>query len=319
MTGAYNEFQSIKLGVCDCYWVPSGSKSEVFLGLTKGGVELNYNPEWYEITVDQFGNTLTDAALIGETISVKIPLAETDMNKLKMFCHTGTWDEETKKLTFGRFPGMRLETVAGSLRLHPIANGMDRSEDVTIYKAVNRAPLVLNYRIDGERIYETEFFGMIKRSNGPGKFLFEIGDSTTEAEITLPSDLEEQVQAQNGDFEVSPKTISNLVTTEGANHTVQFYVSCYFNYITYDITSEVTYTLIGNSNLKNSLGNLVDLVTISSTGLVTAVSSTDIEGGTFGSENTPIEDGSVITDAIQISWAGKTHVIPIKVVYHPES
>ena len=58
MTGAYNEFQSIKLGVCDCYWVPSGSNSEVFLGLTKGGVELNYNPEWYEITVD-VGNTLT--------------------------------------------------------------------------------------------------------------------------------------------------------------------------------------------------------------------------------------------------------------------
>ena len=35
--------------------------NEVFLGLTKGGVELNYNPEWYEITVDLFGNTLTDA------------------------------------------------------------------------------------------------------------------------------------------------------------------------------------------------------------------------------------------------------------------
>lgn len=319
MTGAYNEFQSIKLGVCDCYWVPPGSNAEVFLGLTKGGVELNYTPEWYEITVDQFGNTLTDAALVGETISVKIPLAETDMNKLKMFCHTATWDEETQKLTFGRFPGMRLETVAGKLRLHPIANGMDRSEDVTIYKAVNRAPLVLNYRIDGERIYETEFFGMIKRSNGPGKFLFEIGDSTTEAGITLPSDLEEQVQAQNGDFEVSPKTITNLVTTEGANHTVQFYVSCYFNYITYDITSEVTYTLIGNSNLKNSSGNLVDLVTISSTGQVTAVSSTAITGGTFGAEDTSIADGSEITDVIQISWAGKTHVIPIKVVYHPES
>jgi hypothetical protein len=116
---------------------------------------------------------------------------------------------------------------------------------------------------------------------------------------------------------VSPKTISNLVTTEGANHTVQFYVSCYFNYITYDITSEVTYTLIKNSNLQNSLGDPVDLVTISPTGLVTAVSSTAIADGTFGSGNTPIVDGSVITDAIQISWAGKTHVIPVTVVYHP--
>ena len=108
---------------------------------------------------------------------------------------------------------------------------------------------------------------------------------------------------------VSQNDPCNLVTTEGANHTVQFYVSCYFNYITYDITSEVTYTLIGNSNLKNSSSQLVDLVTISLTGLVTAVSSTAIAGGTFGPENTSIADGSEITDAIQISWAGKTHVI----------
>lgn len=312
----YNEFETIKLGVCDCFWAPPDSDAEVFLGLTKGGVDLTYTPEWYEITVDQFGKTLTDAALVGETVSVKIPLAETDTNKLKMFCHTATWDSTNKKLTFGRFPGMRLESVAGKLRLHPIANGADLSEDVTIFKAVNRAPLELGYKIDAERIYQTEFFGMIKRTNGPGKFLFEIGDSSTETTPDIPNNLEEAVQAQNGDFNVSPVTIDSLVTTEGANHTVQFTVECVYNYTTYDITDLVTYSLLGNSNLKDSESATVALVTISNTGLVTAVSSSAIEGGTFGAENTAIEDGSQITDAIQIIWAGKTHVIPVKVTYH---
>lgn len=311
----YNEFETIKLGVCDCFWTPPDSEAEVFLGLTKGGVDLTYTPEWYEITVDQFGNTLTDAALVGETVSVKIPLAETDTNKLRMFCHTATWDATRKKLTFGRFPGMRLESVAGKLRLHPIANGTDLSEDVTIFKAVNRAPLELGYKIDAERIYQTEFFGMIKRANGPGKFLFEIGDASTETTPDIPNDLEAAVQAQNGDFNVSPTTIDSLVTTSGANHTVQFTVECVYNYITYDITDMVTYTLLANSNLKNSSNAAVPLATISSTGLVTAVSSESIAGGTFGSENTTIVDGSQITDAIQITWAGKTHVIPIKVTY----
>lgn len=312
----YNEFETIKLGVCDCFWTAPDSQVEVFLGLTKGGVDLTYTPEWYDITVDQFGKTLTDAALVGETVSVKIPLAETDMNKLKMFCHTGTWDDAKKKLTFGRFPGMRLESAAGKLRIHPIANGSDLTEDVVIFKAVNRAPLDLGYKIDAERIYQTEFFGMIKRSNSTGSFLFEIGDSSTQVESVDTTNLEEAVQAQNGDFNVSPSTISNLVTTAGANHTVQFTVECIYNYITYDITNLVTYTLLNNSNLKNSSETLTNVATISSTGLVTAVNSATIAGGTSGAENTAIAEGSQITDAIQISWAGKTHVIPITVTYH---
>lgn len=310
------EFESIKLGVCDCFWTPNGSTSEVFLGLTKGGVELNYTPEWYEINVDQFGKTLTDAALVGESISVKIPLAETDNNKLKMFAHTGTWNETDKKLTFGRFPGMRLELVAGKLRLHPIAMGTDRSEDVTIYKAVNRAPLKLNYKIDGERIYETEFFGMIKRGNGPGKFLWEIGDSTVATVPTTPTDLETNVQAENGDFDVSPTTISSLVSTAGANHTVQFAVQCLYNYVTYDITDQATYELANTSNLKNASSVSVPIASISSTGLVTAFDSADVTGGTFGATNTEIAEGSAITDAIRITWAGKTHIIPVTVTYH---
>lgn len=307
-------FETIKIGVCDCFWRPTPTEAiptpdEIYLGLTKGGVELTYTPEWHEITVDQFGNSVTESVLIGEQVQVNVPLAETDLDKLSMFSHTatkvsasevqtGTVQIETttvsgsvslagnaevivtskdlvdstktilvaveesdeaitvaekirqslttdpdiselftvsgedsniiltkklvgetdellnisidngdcegldkiaisantqsgsptitqtkEKLTFGRKPGYRLEGLAGRIRLHPIALGNSNEEDVIIYKAVNKAPLQLNYKLDEERIYSTEFHGIVERQSAEdeiqgvdGSFLWQIGD-----------------------------------------------------------------------------------------------------------------------------------------------
>lgn len=183
-------FGTIKIGVCDCFWRPvptdvNPNPDEIFLGLTKGGVMLTYTPEWHDITVDQFGNTNAESVLIGERVSVSIPLAETDLNKLELFVHTANKIVEGNKtkLTFGRRPGFRLEGLAGQLRLHPIAMGNSKEDDVIIYRAVNRAALELNYRLDQERIFNTEFQGMVERQsvedelNGvDGNFLWQIGE-----------------------------------------------------------------------------------------------------------------------------------------------
>lgn len=309
-------FETIKIGVCDCFWRPTPTEAipspeEIYLGLTKGGVELTYTPEWHEITVDQFGNSATESVLIGEQVQVNVPLAETDLDKLSMFSHTATKiskidtqegqvqietatvsgsittggnveviitskdledspktilvaveelddsdtvankirqaltddtdvsevftvtgedsdiiltkklvgvNDETlnisidngdcegldtvaisantqsgsptvvtnkEKLTFGRKPGYRLEGLAGRIRLHPIALGNSNEEDVIIYKAVNKAPLQLNYKLDEERIYATEFYGIVERQSVEdelqgvdGSFLWQIGDPT---------------------------------------------------------------------------------------------------------------------------------------------
>ena len=171
------DFDSVKLGVCDAYWTPAGkdpATDEIFLGLTKGGCELTYTPEWYDLQVDRYGKSPTDSALVGEAIAVKIPLAETDLNKIKLFAHTATkvlGFDDNYKLTFGRFPGFRLGEYAGRLRLHPIANGANKGEDVILYKSVNKAPLQLNYKLDEERIFQTEFIGMIKRDHVNGSLL----------------------------------------------------------------------------------------------------------------------------------------------------
>ena len=248
------DFDSVKLGVCDAFWTPVGG-SEVFLGLTKGGCDLTYTPEWYNIQVDRYGKSQIDASLVGEAIVVKIPLAETDMRKLEMFAHTRTKVPNTEnfnKLTFGRFPGFRLGQFAGLLRLHPIANGSNRAEDVVIYKAVNKAPLDLKYKLDEERIFETEFIGMIKRSNISGAMLWQIGDPSTLDVISLsptfdfiglPSNLADVVLGSHGYIWGSP-SIGEVTTTgvSQALRTASFRLYTEFNGMAYDITKAGVYT-----------------------------------------------------------------------------
>ena len=300
------DFESVKLGVCDIHW---NEAPEVFLGLTKGGCELSYIPSYHDMKVDQYGDTIIDKSLLGEKISVKVPLAETDLDKIEMFCHLARkneqdeWSEgrvvntvapsvpingdifvdditdpanpivhvysagewissnlpgelavaasigntqitladdtglsvgdfigiglgtanyeikeitalpganvveftaltkahaigettgvsvpvsepgvpvindlwfdvandklyiymKKKKLTFGRKPGKRLTQFAKKLRIHPIAV-IGTSEDVIIYKAVNKAPLELAYKTNEERVFECEFFGQVVRA-----------------------------------------------------------------------------------------------------------------------------------------------------------
>jgi len=319
MSGTQQTFETIKIGVCDSFWRPLPSLAnpnpdEIYLGLTKGGVELTYTPDWHEIQVDQFGKTATESVLVGEDIKVKVPLAETDLDKLSLFTHTSTKIAETAnvtpgtaqvetatiagtieaagagnanitvtaqgmngspktisvavanddtatlvagkvrdalsadadviaffdvsgaddkvvltckvatdndatlniasdngtctgliaaptsantqagvaastatktKLTFGRKPGFRLEGLAGQLRLHPVALGSSNDEDVIIYRAINRAPLQLNYKLDEERIFSTEFQGIVQRQTAEdelvgldGAFLWQIGNPT---------------------------------------------------------------------------------------------------------------------------------------------
>ena len=257
------DFDSIKIGVCDAYWTPSGQANEIFLGLTKGGCELTYTPEWYDLQVDRYGNSQTDAALVGESIAVTIPLAETDMRKIEMFSHTSskvTGSDSNSKLTFGRFPGFRLGQKAGRLRLHPVAMGRDNSEDVIIYKAVNKAPLQLNYKLDEERIFRTEFIGMIQRKHVNGAMLWEIGDSTIGNESLvlsqtldvngLPSNLKEMVKNSGSNIWISvPEHPIYTEDTDPDLRTTELKVYCEFNGQVYNITPLITLSLPENNGV----------------------------------------------------------------------
>ena len=321
------EFDSVKIGVVDAWWTPSESSSEVYLGLTKGGVEFTYTPEFHDMTVDQYGKTPIDESLVGETAVAKIPLAETDLNKIKMFAHTGVWDETNKKITFGRFPGFRLGDTAGKLRLHPIAFGDDTSEDLTMYKAVNKAPLQLSYKMEDERVYQTEFNAMIKRANPNGSFLFEIGQSGTPSAGLKPdlSNLEELFALSGDDISVNPGVFPMLYGTpdvpSGHASSSSVDVSCIYNFTTYDITSMAKYTLgssvIGASTVVDSSGNPVDIVTLEKdaegkpTGVITAKETAVLTTYKKGSD--AIEVGDVLTLPITIEFGGRSKILSVDI------
>lgn len=71
-----SDIKNVKLGVCKVLF--NGSD----LGYTKGGVEVSVKTESHEVTIDQFGKTVINEYLMGRTISVKVPLAETTLANL---------------------------------------------------------------------------------------------------------------------------------------------------------------------------------------------------------------------------------------------
>lgn len=162
---------NVKLGTCKVYF------KGVDLGHTIGGAEVTYSPEYHETKVDQFA-PVAERWLIGEKLSVKVPLAESTLVQLKAAMTHGT-EVGGDTLTVGSYAGKRSSTLAGLLVLHPIANATDdNSDDVAIYKAHSSGEVVLPFKNDGERIIETTFDGIVDEGRADGNLLGLIGDST---------------------------------------------------------------------------------------------------------------------------------------------
>ncbi len=69
--------EKIRLGSCDVTY------NAVDLGATKGGVEVEVATEKYTVKSDQTGETPLKDIITGTTVTVKVPMAETDLQRLK--------------------------------------------------------------------------------------------------------------------------------------------------------------------------------------------------------------------------------------------
>jgi len=130
--------------------------------------------------------------------------------------------------------------------------GLNKTEDVVIYKCVNKSPLNLNYKLDEERIFQTEFVGMIKRNHMSGAMLWEIGDSTigdtgvtlsqTLNAFGLPSNLRQLVEASGGNMWISPGNIDVDTASEDSDLR-SAYFKCYaeFGGRVYNVTNACTF------------------------------------------------------------------------------
>lgn len=168
-----SDVANIKIGAC------SVNFGGVDLGHTKGGVTVNYSPEYSEITADQYGKSIIDRSLVGEKLTVKVPLAETQVANLAKVIPMGTLaGAGNKRVTLGKDAGARLAALAAALVLHPLVNAANnRDDDVVIYKAVVSGEVELNYSVEDERVMEVEFEALIDTSKSNGSYLGIIGDS----------------------------------------------------------------------------------------------------------------------------------------------
>lgn len=163
---------NVELGVCDV------TIDGVNIGHTLGGVEVTYEPEYHDVTVDQYGNTVVDKRLLGETLMAKVPFAEFTLSNIeKAIPWTTRAGAGDKRRLIGSDAGQKGSDQSVELVLHPIDKGT-REHDIVLYKAFPHSSVVLNHKNDEQKIIEVEFIALVDESKSEGNYLGLIGDST---------------------------------------------------------------------------------------------------------------------------------------------
>lgn len=168
---AVNDVKNVKLGVCRVLY--DGQD----LGFTKGGVDVAVSTETHEVQVDQYGQTPINEFIMGRTVTVTVPLAETTLENLvkimpgaKLVTHAST---KVTRVDVPTGVGTSLVELAKTLTLHPINKPeSDKSDDFTVHRAATAGALEFAYKLEDERIFNCEFKGY---PDGTGK-LFSVGD-----------------------------------------------------------------------------------------------------------------------------------------------
>lgn len=163
---------NIKLGVC------SVNFNGVDLGHTEGGVEFMYKPKHVEIKADLYGDSPLDDALVGETMTAKVPLAEKTIANLNIAMPHSTFaGAGNARITLGKQAGESLKALAAQLYLHPISEST-KAYDIVMYKAAVATDINIKHDNKGQTIIEVTFKAYIDETKTNGNYLGLIGDST---------------------------------------------------------------------------------------------------------------------------------------------
>lgn len=165
--------QNVKVGVCRI------SFGGTDLGFTQGGVEVEVKTETHQVMVDQFGKSIINEIILGRTVSVKAPLAETTLQNLVSIMPGATLvgTGSNMKVNVPVAVGQSLVKTAKQLILHPKElPDADLSEDFCIPLANTSGALQFAYQLEKERIFNVTFNGYPDPVSGK---LFSVGNETT--------------------------------------------------------------------------------------------------------------------------------------------
>lgn len=167
----------VKVGTCDV------TANGVNLGHTKGGCEVNYEPSYHDISVDEFGETVVNKKLLGEKFSVKVPLAEYTLANLAVAIPnsgiiTNAVTPAKQRLQFGSKAGKDMLAKAVAWLFHPKDMGASVAFDINIPKGIVTNQVTISHVNDGERIIEVTVEALLDETKADGAYLASIGDLT---------------------------------------------------------------------------------------------------------------------------------------------
>lgn len=235
---AYNiNTGAIQLGPCKIwYWDTNGY---VAVGGTEGGTRINYSPKFFDLKIDQMGETVVKKILQGEEASIAFGIAETGFEKLQLAIPFGTiyTDAGNKSFGVGVNSGGDLLSKTVKLKVHPIntkgASGVDDEtyidDDFMIWKTGNAEAVEIPYTNDAPRTYQVTMNIFPDLDQNAGRYLFVIGDPSISADST-PPDVNKPTSANEGCYPlddavavaitVVPKIVMSEVIRELSGETI---------------------------------------------------------------------------------------------------
>ncbi len=171
-------YDNLEMGACTV------SFKGTDLGLTKGGVEVEFATEVSNVNADQLGETIVNQYIKGRAVKVKVPLAENDIEKMAaafpgVSLVTDGVDPTKQKLVISAATGTSLRSLAGPLILHPQErDAADKSRDVTVPLAMAKGDMSFAFKHDEQRVFMLEFEGYADLDTDE---LFTLGDPDAEA------------------------------------------------------------------------------------------------------------------------------------------
>lgn len=169
------DISKVRIGACQITY------KGVNVGHTLDGVELTFEREFEDLTVDKYGSSPVDKALTGNKLMAKFKLAQPDFAALNIANPEGEGADGTTgdRIGLGTDAGYLLRQDAGELVLRPLKNvaSANDSEDVVIYKAVSVENIELSYKVDEQRVIEVTFEALVDETYGTGRRLGHVGPS----------------------------------------------------------------------------------------------------------------------------------------------
>ena len=152
------------------------------LGSTIGGMELAVEVQSQDLLTDQTGSAPADSFFTGVVVNVTVTLLELNTaNYTQMIAQASGGSKAGDDATVYGWGSSRnftsMLSSAQILRLRPVGNGSDESEDITFWKAL---PIVdsLSFSADSARSMSVTFRCFIDSSKDSGVSLFAVGDVT---------------------------------------------------------------------------------------------------------------------------------------------